>query len=106
MTQSRASHHRLGVALVAQLVLSFPLGAQLHLPVPAERCSASSGPGAPWLSRAVSVTIPSMDGRLLRYRAYHDFVFWEQSDRMYEPFIPNVAYRTVWYDTQSGLIGR
>ncbi|HEX6943622.1 MAG TPA: hypothetical protein VF128_11885 [Gemmatimonadaceae bacterium] len=107
MSQQRFSVKSLGALLLCELTLSLPLGAQLHLAAPTERCVAQSGPANAWLSRATAVTLPpSMDGRLLRYRAYHDFVLWEQSDRMYEPFIPNVAYRTVWYDTQSGLIGR
>ena len=107
MNRERSSFRSLVALLLGQVSLSLPLGAQLHVAVPAERCTADSGPAAAWLSRASAVTLPSsMEGRLLRYRAYHDFVLWEQSDRMYEPFIPNVGYRAVWYDTQSGLIGR
>lgn len=83
---------------------------QLHLPPSAESCSAApagSSSAASWLERAAAVTLPAdMNGRVLHYRVYHDFVLWEQSDRMYEPFIPNVADRDSWYDPQSGMIGR
>jgi hypothetical protein len=44
----------------------------------------------------------SMAGRILRFRAGHDVPFWEQSDRMYGPFIPNIAMMTRWYDPGSG----
>jgi glyoxylase-like metal-dependent hydrolase (beta-lactamase superfamily II) len=109
---NRRSHVRRGLLPVAVLLLTgvaTDAGAQLHLSPPAERCSAApSSPGAAeWLRRAATATLPAdWSGRVLRYRAYHDFVLWEQSDRMYEPFIPNVADRTVWYDFESGLIGR
>lgn len=100
----------IATALLALAIVDSPLSAQLHLSPSTERCSAAPLPTTPaseWLDRAAAVTLPQDPaGRILRYRGYHDFVLWEQSDRMYAPFVPNVADRTIWYDDASGLIGR
>lgn len=95
-----------------QVLALFPsLGhAQLLQGVPSERCEAVP-PGAPaaaeWLHRAAAMVLPAtIDGRILRYNATTDVPMWEQSDRMYEPFIPNASTDQYWYDPASGNIGR
>jgi hypothetical protein len=98
------------LACIAVVSLGTTARSQLHLSPPAERCQRSAslptGSAGDWLRRAGAVTLPDPSDRILRYRAFHDVVFWEQSDRMYPPFVPNVADRTVWYDPGSGLISR
>jgi hypothetical protein len=106
----RLSLAHAAVVFTIALPTTAPAAQQLHLPPSTERCSAAPAgtmTAAAWLERAAAVTLPAdMNGRVLHYRVYHDFVLWEQSDRMYEPFIPNVADRDSWYDPQSGMIGR
>lgn len=85
------------------------LPAQLLPDAPPERCSAMSrSPDArAWLDRAAALVLPSSpEGRVLTYRATHDQPLWEQSDRMYEPFIPNARETVRWYDPASGIEGR
>ena len=100
------------VPFVALLVLTLASEgrAQLHLDPPAERCASAGAPvgnAGDWLSRAAEGTLPrSSTEKILRFRAYHDFVLWEQSDRMYPPFIPNVGDRMTWYDPGTGMIAR
>ena len=94
---------------LAIAALSTVAGAQLHLKASAEKCSAapaSSAGAVEWLTRAKAVTLPAVAGQVLQFRSYYDIALWEQSDRMYEPYVPNVADRNTWYDGQSGLIAR
>lgn len=72
-----------------------------------EKCTPLTGTATAWLDRAAARVMPaSVDGRVLRYRAGQDTPFWNQSDRMYEPFIPNMAVTTRWYDPATGVEAR
>ncbi|MGV3709342.1 MAG: hypothetical protein ACO1Q7_10910 [Gemmatimonas sp.] len=74
-----------------------------------EQCApfAGSASAQSWIDRAIAEVMPAnVSGKVLRYRSNHDQLFWEQSDRMYEPFIPNMNAYTRWYDLQSGAEGR
>lgn len=96
-------------AAILLVGLASDAGAQLHLKATAEKCSAalaSSANGAEWLARARAVTLPATSGQVLQFRSYYDIALWEQSDRMYEPYVPNVFDRNTWYDAESGLIAR
>jgi len=81
---------------------------------PAESCApvpASAGVGATnaqvWLDRAAVAILPTNSrGKVLRIRSYNDQVLWEQSDRMYEPFIPNMQGNVRWYDLQTSVEGK
>jgi hypothetical protein len=97
---------------IALLVAVAPSGAfaQLLPSVPAEHCVAAPPGGltaTAWLDRAAATVLPpSLDGRVLRYRASHDVPLWEQSDRSYEPYIPNSAVTQRWYDPATGVEAR
>ena len=96
-------------AVVASIVSTSKGDAQIHLTPSAKRCEPAPAGGAPaiqWLQRAKAVTLPDSTGQVLTFRSYYDIALWEQSDRMYEPYIPNVFDRNMWYDPQSGLIAR
>lgn len=103
------------VALAALLAggaaaIPSPSLAQLLPPAPPDRCTAMASGAAPasqWLDRAASAVLPpSMEGRVLRARITHDVPMWEQSDRMYPPYVPNTAARQIWYDPATGMTGR
>ena len=108
---NRLLHYR-RVAATAAIVLfglASNAGAQLHLKATAEKCSAvpaSAAGASEWLARARAVTLPATTGQVLQFRSYYDIALWEQSDRMYEPYVPNVFDRNTWYDAESGLIAR
>jgi hypothetical protein len=81
------------------------------LPSPtAERCApavANGATAAQWLERAAAAVLPrGADGKVLRYRGSHDTPLWEQSDRMYEPFVPNATVSMRWVDPVIGVEGR
>lgn len=98
------------VLFVVAMLAAVPASAQLHLTPPAEQCRpapASSPNAVEWLRRAHAVTFPAnADSLILNFRGYLDVPLWEQSDRMYEPYIPNVVDRNLWYDPRSGFIAR
>ncbi|HVZ49771.1 MAG TPA: hypothetical protein VG916_13380 [Gemmatimonadaceae bacterium] len=99
------------VAVAAFLVPAAPVGAQQLLPSASpERCGpapAGTVSAAAWLDRAAALVLPpDGDARVLRFRAGHETPLWEQSDRMYEPFVPNVTASTRWVDLHAGLEGR
>jgi hypothetical protein len=76
---------------------------------PTEQCTPLAKPASAqsWIDRAVAEVMPAnAAGKVLRYRSNHDQLFWEQSDRMYEPFIPNMSAYTRWYHIESGAEGR
>lgn len=76
--------------------------AELCQPAPANIGSASA-----WLARASAEILPAnSSGKVLRFRSNNDQLFWEQSDRMYEPFIPNMSSTTRWYDPSTGVEGK
>ena len=80
--------------------------AQLLPSAPAERCSfyGSSATAAQLLNFAASTVLPrSLDGKVLTFRASQDRPLWEQSDRMYEPFIPSTQITQRWYDPSTGI---
>lgn len=87
-----------------------PAPAQLLPSAPADRCiplAAEAPDASHWLARAASAVLPpSMEGRALRARITHDVPMWEQSDRMYPPFVPNTAVRQIWYDPTTDITGR
>ena len=95
-------------ALVAVTVAS-PAAAQLLPPVPAERCgpvSAGVSSAADWLERAARAVMPSSTaGKVLRFRATTDLAAWEQSDRPYEPYLPQMTEKVHWFDPSSGVEG-
>lgn len=81
------------------------------LPSPtAESCKAAPaniGGAKVWLERAATeIFPPNSAGKVLRLRSNSDQLLWEQSDRMYEPFIPNMQSVTRWYDPASGVEGK
>ena len=83
--------------------------AQLLPTAPSERCAGYTGSttAAEWLAQSSRAIIPAdLSGRVLRYRASLDVPYWEQSDRSYEPFVPNVAVWTRWYDPARMLEAR
>src|SRR5215207_3302513 len=91
----------LPVALSMALAAPSTAVSQLLPSAPPERCVAvtSKQSASDWLARAAARVLPaSLDGRVFRYRASQDVPWWEQSDRMYEPFIPNVTVTNRWYD--------
>src|SRR5688500_9901051 len=97
---------RLSLAL---LVTAPGLAAAQLLPSPTpERCLPASSVPTPaaWLGRATTRVMPTDDGRVLRYRVAHDVPFWEQSDRMYPPFIPNIQSTIRWHIVGSQLEAR
>lgn len=114
MTTKRRS--AIGAALLPIALLGIAVSAprqasaQLLPTAPPDRCtaiSAGSSSASQWLDRAAAAVLPpSMDGRALRARITHDTPMWEQSDRMYPPYVPNTVVRQIWYDPASGITGR
>jgi hypothetical protein len=103
--------HCLVLSAAAMSLAAFvpSLGAQPQLSTPPEKCApaVSAMTASAWLDRAVARVMPaSTDGRVLRYRAGQDAPFWNQSDRMYEPFVPNMTVTARWYDPNSGVEAR
>ena len=102
--------------LVGAGALTFAAAAQAQTPTllpsapSTERCTAApatTGSASAWLDRAVARVIPSnLDKKVLFYHATHDQPLWEQSDRPYEPYIPNMAETLRWYDPNTGVEGR
>jgi hypothetical protein len=91
------------------LIAAPSLGAAQLLPSPTpERCVAAPAglSAAALIDSAVARVMPATDGRILRYRAFQDVPFWEQSDRMYPPFVPNIQATTRWLDVSAGTEGR
>src|SRR3954463_13021745 len=80
------------------------------LPGPtAERCekSTSTESAAAWLNKAAATVLPaSLDDRILRYRASHAIPAWEQSDRMYPPFIMRAPSSDRWVDLANATEAR
>ncbi|MEP6765476.1 MAG: hypothetical protein ABJB66_14270 [Gemmatimonadaceae bacterium] len=98
-------------AVVAVFMVSVSAYGQAFLPAaPSERCTvapANIGTPAMWLDRAAARVLPaSMEGKVLRVRATHDSPLWEQSDRSYEPFIPNASETVRWFDPQTNVEAR
>src|SRR5947209_1355915 len=97
-------------SFVVLLALPAPCIAQLLPSPPQEQCTAapSRSPTArEWLDSAAARVLPrSTTGRVLRYRASHDVPLWEQSDRMYEPYVPNVSLTLRWYDPATNVEAR
>ncbi len=77
---------------------------------PREVCSAAPtgvGTAVQWLERASTRVMPvSVAGKVLRYRAVLEVPMWEQSDRMYEPFLPTAQDLVRWYDPSTAVEGR
>ncbi|HSA56695.1 MAG TPA: hypothetical protein VLE53_13380 [Gemmatimonadaceae bacterium] len=100
----------LATVTFATTVLPGRASAQLLPAAPADRCTAlapDSASAVQWLDRAAGAVLPpTADGRVLRARVTHDVPLWEQSDRMYPPFVPNTVVRQLWYDPVSGITGR
>lgn len=98
------------LALTLSLLLPTLSRAQLLPQQPPERCTSATGDARTahtWLDRAAARVLPSaFDHRVLTYRASHDVPLWEQSDRMYGPYIPYVSMTTRWYDPTTGTEGR
>lgn len=97
-------------AVLAVAIQASVAWAQLLPPAPAMRCTPatrSTGLASAWLDRAAAAILPpDAAGRILRYRASHDTPFWEQGDRVYEPFLPNTTITERWYDPATGVEGR
>lgn len=112
MSATSAIRRTLLCAALLVIALSAPraASAQLLPTAPPDRCSAittSSTPASRWLDRAAAAVLPSsMQGRAFRARITHDTPMWEQSDRMYPPYVPNAVARQIWYDPSSGMTGR
>ena len=75
---------------------------------PPERCTAAPA-GTPdavaWLDRAAARVMPaSLNGQFLRFRSLVQQPLWEQSDRMYAPFIPNGRVLTNWLDLSTNVV--
>lgn len=103
---SRLSIRAAAALSLAALLPSLSV-AQPGLSAPAEKCTPLSGTATAWLDRAAARVMPaSTEGRVLRYRAGQDTPFWNQSDRMYEPFIPSMAVTARWYDPATGVEAR
>lgn len=109
---SVAAFRRTAPVLALALSLALPTAspAQLLPAQPPERCTSAAGDAGAahtWLDRAAArVLPPAFDHRVLTYRASHDVPLWEQSDRMYGPYIPYVSMTTRWYDPATGTEGR
>lgn len=81
------------------------------LPLPTvESCKPAPtniGSAKLWLGHAAAEVLPpNSTGKVLRLRSNNDQLLWEQSDRMYEPFIPNMQSTTRWYDPATGVEGK
>lgn len=46
-----------------------------------------------------------MTGRILRFRAVTETVAWEQSDRPYPPYLPQMSSKMHWFDAATGVEG-
>lgn len=108
---ARRSTRGRSTAVVLALIsaATTPIGAQFLPTQPPERCEPAPrayAPAGPWLARAAQRILPPQAAtQVLQYRAAHDTPLWEQSDRPYGPFIPNVVQTIRRYDTRSGLEG-
>lgn len=98
------------VIRVLLLVAAPSLAVAQLLPVASpERCAdlRSAASAADWLARASRAVLPAdVAGKVLRYRASYDIPYWEQSDRPYEPFVPNVTTWARWYNPTTKLEAR
>jgi hypothetical protein len=75
-----------------------------------ERCEAAPAatPSAQaWLDRAAASVLPAdPTAHVLQYRASHDVPAWEQSDRMYPPFISRAPSTDRWIDLATRVEAR
>lgn len=97
-----------GAALAACLIAP-SLQAQVVLAPTRERCepARTASTAEALLARAAAAVLPDAETqRILRFRASFDTPLWEQSDRMYEPFIPNTLLQQTWYDPATGISAR
>ncbi|MBV6523103.1 MAG: hypothetical protein MNPFHGCM_03270 [Gemmatimonadaceae bacterium] len=109
-TACRSSRRRsIAATLLLIAAVSRPMAAQFLPSQSPERCQPVTRTYAradAWLARAGQRILPlQAESQVLQYHAAHDTPLWEQSDRAYGPFIPNIVQTIRWYDARSGLEG-